>query len=272
MPPTHASPLAVFFLLAGNFVAQATVYFAVVSALYFVVWRWGRARFAAARIPTTGRFDRAQLVHELKHTVLTLLCGMLSAGTVLVLHATGHARLSTGPTAWWVTALWVIGALLFNDAWFYGWHRLLHHPKLYRHVHAVHHRSVDVTPFSSYSFHVLEGLILGAWIVPAAILLPMPMAALGALQAIGLANNVMSHLGYEFLPRWLLRVPLLRWTNTATFHSLHHRSLRGNYGLHSRLWDRLFGTELGDYEQVFLARSTEARAEYTANDDAQGAR
>jgi len=65
---------------------------------------------------------------------------------------------------------------------------------------------------------------------------------------------VMAHLGYEFLPRWLLRVPLLRWTNTATFHSLHHTRLNGNYGLHSRLWDRLFGTEVPDYEECFLRR------------------
>jgi sterol desaturase/sphingolipid hydroxylase (fatty acid hydroxylase superfamily) len=81
------------------------------------------------------------------------------------------------------------------------------------------------------------------------------MAALAALQVIGLANNVMAHLGYEFLPAWLLRVPLLRWTNTATFHSLHHTRSRGNFGLHTRLWDRLFGTEIADYERVFVERS-----------------
>jgi lathosterol oxidase len=87
------------------------------------------------------------------------------------------------------------------------------------------------------------------------VLLPIPMAALAALQVIGLANNVMAHLGYEFLPAWLLRVPLLRWTNTATFHSLHHTRSRGNFGLHTRLWDRLFGTEIADYERVFVERS-----------------
>ena len=69
------------------------------------------------------------------------------------------------------------------------------------------------------------------------------MELLGVLQAIGLANNVMSHLGYELLPRWLLRVPLLRWVNTSTFHNLHHTSLRGNYALMFRGWDRLLGTQ-----------------------------
>ena len=43
-------------------------------------------------------------------------------------------------------------------------------------------------------------------------------------------------------------------TNTATFHSLHHTRSRGNFGLHTRLWDRLFGTEIADYERVFVER------------------
>jgi sterol desaturase/sphingolipid hydroxylase (fatty acid hydroxylase superfamily) len=155
----------------------------------------------------------------------------------------------------------VIGAtfvalLLANDAWFYGWHRLLHHPTLFRHVHAVHHKSVDVNPFSSYSFHVVEGIILGAWIIPVVLLVPIHLPMLGALQAVGLANNVMSHLGYELLPRWLLRVPVLRWMNTSTFHNLHHTRLDGNYALMFRLWDRLLGTEVEEYERVFLERGT----------------
>jgi sterol desaturase/sphingolipid hydroxylase (fatty acid hydroxylase superfamily) len=257
-PSEVASPLvasrSIPLILLTNFVTQAAAYFAVVSVVYFVVWRWGRERFASARIATTARADRAQLRHELGHTLVTLVVGMLSAGSVLALHATGRARLTDAPASPLAVLAWVAAGLVFNDAWFYGWHRLLHHPRLYRHVHAVHHRSVDVTPFSSYSFHAVEGLVLGAWIVPAAVFLPVPVAALGALQVIGLANNVMSHLGYEFAPRWLLRVPLLRWSNTATFHSLHHRYLRGNFGLHSRLWDRLFGTEIPDYERAFVER------------------
>jgi Delta7-sterol 5-desaturase len=47
---------------------------------------------------------------------------------------------------------------------------------------------------------------------------------------------------------------VLRWINTSTFHNLHHTSSRGNYGLMFRLWDRLLGTELPDYEKRFLER------------------
>jgi sterol desaturase/sphingolipid hydroxylase (fatty acid hydroxylase superfamily) len=250
--PQAATTIAA--IVVQNFFAQAFGYFAVVGLVYLLVWRWGRERFKAARIPGPRRVDGAQLRREVGHTFVTLLTGTTSAGSVMVLHEAGRARLSDAPAPVWSIALWVLSGLLFNDAWFYGWHRLLHHPKLFRHIHVVHHRSLDVNPFTSYSFHAVEALLLGAWIVPASMLLPIPMAALATLQVIGLANNVMAHLGYEFLPVWLMKMPIVRWTNTATFHALHHTRSRGNFGLHTRLWDRVFGTEIADYERVFIER------------------
>ncbi len=221
------SPLDVLRLLAQSFTAQAMGYFSVVGLLYLLVWRWGRERFHGARIATPERVDARQIRREVGHTLVTLIAGTMSAGAVLGLHAAGRTRLTDAPASALVVLAWFFSGLLFNDAWFYGWHRLLHHPKLFRHVHAVHHRSVDVNPFTSYSFHAVEAALLGAWVLPAAVFLPIPMASLGALQAVGLANNVMAHLGYEFLPSWLLKIPVLRWTNTATYHSLHHTRSKG---------------------------------------------
>ncbi len=242
--------------MVGQFLAGAVSYFVTVSLVFLVVWHWGRERFRPRRIPAPARFGREQVIREIGHTLVTLLAGMASAGTVIGLKTVGVASLSDTPASPLTILAWLVGGIVFNDAWFYACHRLLHHPVLFRHVHAVHHRSIDVNPFTSYAFHGVEAILLGIWIVPAALCLPIPMQALAIIQVVGLANNVMSHLGYEFLPMWLLKVPVLRWTNTATFHSLHHSRPRGNFGLHSRLWDRVFGTEIPEYEHLFLERGT----------------
>lgn len=81
--------------------------------------------------------------------------------------------LRPGAIGWPWIAVTFIGLIVFNDTWFYWWHRLLHHPKIFKRVHAVHHRSVDVNPFSSYSFHALEGFLLGAWTIPVFLLVPV---------------------------------------------------------------------------------------------------
>jgi len=235
-------------------------YFAVVGLLFLLVWVWGERRFAARRIQPVKRFDGRQLRHELLHTLITFVVGLASAGATVGLHAAGRTRLvdEVAPGDELALVAWVLGIIAFNDAWFYFWHRLLHTPWIFRHVHAVHHRSVDVNPFSSYSFHAVESMILGAWVVPAALLLPVPLPALIAVQGIGLANNVNSHLGYEFLPRFWVELPPFSWMSSSTYHNLHHQKYRGNYGLFFRFWDRLLGTEIPGYEGLFLARRPRA--------------
>ncbi len=252
-------PFSFVLLLMESLLTQAVSYFAVVGLLYGVVWRWGRERFRRSRIPSPRRVDASQIRREVGHTLVVLVANLVSAGTLLALHAANKTAIVDSGTTPGNILMWTFVGLAFNDAWFYGWHRLLHHPRLFRHIHAVHHRSIDVNPFTSYSFHAIEGILLGIWIIPASLFLPIPMASIGVLQVIGLFNNVMSHLGYEFLPLWILRIPLLRWTNTATFHSLHHTRFNGNFGLHTRLWDRLFGTELPEYERVFVERGNSTR-------------
>jgi Delta7-sterol 5-desaturase len=253
-------PLLMF---VQGFVAQAASYFAIVGLVYLVFWKWGEARFRGARIQAKRRVDGKQIASEVKNTFWVLLVSSPMTLAVSMLYASGHTQLTLDASkiGWPMIAATFVGLLILNDAWFYFWHRLLHHPKLFMRVHSVHHKSVDVNPFSSYSFHWFEGLILGAWILPVALFVPLYLPMLGVLHAVGLVNNIMSHLGYEFLPRWLLRVPLLRWINTSTFHNLHHTSSRGNYALMFRFWDRMLGTELPNYEQAFLERGAALRAE-----------
>jgi len=249
-----------FTMLLQGFAAQAAGYFTVVGLLFLVVWYWGAPRFIGARIQARNRVDSKQIAFEVRHTVIVLLIGSCMAVAISILYAGGHTQLTTDASliGWPMIAATFVALVVFNDAWFYFCHRLLHHPILFRYVHAVHHKSVDVNPFSSYSFHWLEGFILGAWVLPAVLIVPIYLPILGVLQGIGMANNLMSHLGYEFLPRRLLRMPLLKWMNTATFHSMHHTSFHGNYGLMFRFWDRMLGTELDSYEQKFLNRGADA--------------
>jgi sterol desaturase/sphingolipid hydroxylase (fatty acid hydroxylase superfamily) len=251
--PNPDNPLLMFI---QGFLGQAIGYFAVVGLLFLVVCKWGEQRFRGRRIQEKKRADRKQIAFEVKNTLIVLLAGVPMSMAIAFLYTGGSTKLTidSATIGWPKIIATFIGLLIFNDAWFYCWHRLLHHPKLFRYVHAVHHKSVDVNPFSSYSFHWFEGIILGAWALPAVLIFPIFIPMLGALHAIGLVNNVMSHLGYEFLPKGLLRIPIIRWMNTSTFHNLHHSSFHGNYGLMFRLWDRILGTELPNYEATFLKR------------------
>lgn len=243
--------------LVMAFVGQAVSYFAVVGLVWVLVWKVFARRLAHRKVPTPRPSNREQLLHEVKYSLSTLAFGTVGVVIVNWLSTNGYAKLSGHRDDF--TTVQVVatffGLLLLNDLWFYGFHRLLHTPWGFKYIHSVHHRSVEVTPFSSYSFHPLEGFILGAWIYPVAVLVPIYLPMLAVMQVIGLSNNVMAHLGYELWPKWLLKVPGLKWVNSATFHSMHHTRVNGNYGLMLRVWDRLLGTEVPGYDEVFLTRS-----------------
>ncbi|MAV01365.1 MAG: desaturase, partial [Rhodobacteraceae bacterium] len=59
--------------------------------------------------------------------------------------------------------LWFILVLIFLPIWsafhFYWVHRLLHFPFLYKRYHALHHRNINIGPWSGLSMHPVEHLL-----------------------------------------------------------------------------------------------------------------
>jgi sterol desaturase/sphingolipid hydroxylase (fatty acid hydroxylase superfamily) len=126
----------------------------------------------------------------------------------------------------------------------------LHHPKIFRFVHLEHHKSVDVNPFTSMSFHFIEPFLLSLWILPVAYFIPIYAPVLMIVQIWGLLDNIKAHLGYEFYPTNLNK-SWFRFLTSSTHHNMHHSKFNGNYGVHFRIWDRLLGTEFKDYESEY---------------------
>ncbi|OED49794.1 sterol desaturase family protein [Leisingera sp. S232] len=139
------------------------------------------------------------------------------------------------------TPVWSVVWMLLIPMWsglhFYWVHRLEHHPRLYKHVHAVHHRNVNTGPWSGISNHWYENLLYFTTyfihlIVPSH---PLHLTFHAMFQQI---SPVMSHSGFE-------RV-IAKETEAAKagdfFHQLHHRYFECNYGTSEIPFDKWFGT------------------------------
>ncbi|MCB0665186.1 MAG: sterol desaturase family protein [Saprospiraceae bacterium] len=151
---------------------------------------------------------------------------------------------------WWIPAVLIISMVL-HDLYFYWLHRLIHHPRIFSYVHLVHHKSNNPSPWSSYSFHLLES-IAEAMILPILIfILPMHPLSIFLFTFFSFLFNVYGHLGYEIVPRWFRKTPFFQIIGTSVYHNMHHAKFHYNYGLYFRIWDRLMGTEHPDYEKTF---------------------
>lgn len=190
---------------------------------------------------------------EIGYSALSMVIfGMVGAGTVYA-HRQGWTQLYGKMGKFGMVWFWVsIGcAIVIHDAWFYWTHRLMHHRRLFRWFHRVHHLSHNPTPWAAYAFSPLEAFVQALIFPLLVFIMPMHGLAFGLFMMWQIPFNIAGHTGYEFHPRWLMRSPLRYILNTPTNHIMHHEKMRGNYGLYFNYWDRLMGTNHEEYEKRF---------------------
>lgn len=197
-----------------------------------------------------------EFLHSLKNVFIFVAVGLLLLKTPISEHTLFYRDIHA--YAWWWIPLSVLISLVIHDTYFYWLHRTIHHPRLFRAFHLLHHKSVNPSPLASYSFNLLEGVLEALVLVPILLLVPLHPLSLLVFTTLAFMINVYGHLGYEIAPRWFRHSFLFEIFNTSVHHNLHHSRFKGNYGLYFRFWDRLMGTEhpqyVEEYDQVQALR------------------
>lgn len=145
----------------------------------------------------------------------------------------------------------VVLTLIIHDTYFYWTHRLMHHPRLFKYFHKVHHLSTNPSPWAAMAFHPLEAVVEFGIIAIVPFLFPIHPLALALFLLIMMIYNVYGHLGFELYPRGFSLTRVGKWINTSVNHNQHHEYFTGNYGLYFLWWDRWMGTLRQDYDQRF---------------------
>lgn len=230
--------LARYFLLAG-----------IPFLIFYLIFP---EKFSKNKIQ--ARFaKRKDFYREILHSLQTIL--IISGVGLLILRSPlrPYTQLYTDLaeySLWWVP-ISIVLALMIHDTYFYWMHRTVHHPKLFKQIHLLHHKSVNPSPWASYSFHFWEG-ILEALVAPIILfLIPLHPLSLILFTIVAFGINVYGHLGYEIAPKWFRYSFLFEIMNTSIHHNLHHKKFKGNYGLYFRIWDRVMGTENPDYVKEY---------------------
>lgn len=137
--------------------------------------------------------------------------------------------------------IWFVAALMLLPIWsafhFYWVHRLLHVPFLYRHFHSLHHKNINIGPWSGLAMHPVEHVLYMTTICVHWVVASHPIHLIYHILYQG-PGAAMTHTGYEdMLIRDKRRLAL-----GTFYHQLHHRYFECNYGNQEMPWDRWFGT------------------------------
>lgn len=137
--------------------------------------------------------------------------------------------------------LWFFLGFIYIPIWaafhFYWIHRFLHLPFMYRRFHALHHRNINIGPWSGMSMHPVEHFLYISSICIHWIVLAHPIHLIFHLLWLGPGAS-MSHTGYENM----IIKDKKRLALGTFYHQLHHRYYECNYGNQEMPWDRWFGT------------------------------
>lgn len=155
-----------------------------------------------------------------------------------------------GPAWFWGNLALMVVA---HDAYFYWAHRLMHDPRLFRFFHRRHHKSMNPSPFTAYSFDLGEAAVMASFVPLWLFLVPTPWGVTGLFMLHQIVRNTLGHSGYELMPATKAGKPLFDFLTTTTHHDLHHAQAGWNYGLYFTWWDRLMGTEHPEYRERFAA-------------------
>lgn len=165
--------------------------------------------------------------------------GVWTAYEVLMFWAmgNGYAPLLSPADHPVIFALWFLLTPVWISFHFYWVHRALHWGPLYRLAHALHHRNVNVGPWSGLSMHPVEHLIFFSSILIHFLVPAHPLHILFHMQHQALTAAT-SHTGYENL----LVEDRKRLALGTFHHQMHHRYFEVNYGNLEMPWDKWFGT------------------------------
>lgn len=222
--------------------------YAIMSALtYYIFWKWAYPKFASRflyKVTPTKKDINREFFYSFLSTIIFLLPTIVAV--VAFKSGVGNIYIDISDYSWtWYIATYVI-MFFVHDAYFYWTHRLMHHPKLYKKFHKVHHLSKNPTPFAAYSFHPLEALVEASFFTIFGLLLPVHVSVMVIFNFFSLFMNIYAHLGFNIFSEKQLNEFPLKVLSHPGHHGWHHQNYKGNYGFYLKFWDKVMGTFKGE--------------------------
>ncbi|MFN3404469.1 MAG: sterol desaturase family protein [Cytophagaceae bacterium] len=238
-------PAIVFFIMVMRYVVIA-------GPAYLILYILFKHRFSLQKIQTKFP-EKWDYIREVTWSVFTLFIFTVIAYVMFHPYVLPHTLIyqDFNEYGFLYSIFSFVALVFFHDAYFYWTHRFMHHPKVFKILHLVHHKSTNPSPWAAFAFHPLEAIIEAGVLIIASFIIPLHYYTMVVFIMFMTIYNVYGHLGYELYPKWINKNFIGKWLNTSVNHNMHHKHFHGNYGLYFRFWDEWMGTTRKDYEKTF---------------------
>jgi lathosterol oxidase len=232
-----------------SYLILALRYFVIAGIAFVIFYAIKPARLMRLRIQNTFP-KRKDYYREIGYSMLSFFFFAVYVVILFKSPVRQYTRIYDHPSelGWPYFFFSIFLCVVIHDTYFYWTHRLMHHPKLFKAFHVLHHKSTNPSPWAAFSFQPLESIVEGGIAPVIVFLIPIQRYAFLSFFIFSTIINVYGHLGYEIYPKWLIKSRLGKYINTSVAHNMHHKYFNGNYSFYTRIWDILMGTMHPDYE------------------------
>ena len=235
MPINDLTPTEIWIVGTLLFILR---YVFIAGLFFYILYVWKKKRYSSLKIQKKIP-KYSQIRREIIYSLLTFVIYGISIWLFLSWLENGKTKLYTNISdhgiLYFIISVFLM--IVIHDTYFYWTHRLIHHSKLFKYIHKVHHSFKSPTPWASFAFHPLEAIISLGFIPIILFTIPYHQLALILFVTFLTVYNIIIHLGYS--------IPSLnqfKYSNTPEAHDYHHLKSKSNYGLYFTFWDKLMGT------------------------------
>lgn len=202
---------------------------------YFFFLKQRKTFFPKTIDPDNMQELRKQVKHEIFIATLSIpFMGILMMPAAVFSHR-GYSKVyhNISDYGWGYFFLSIPMFFAFTDFMVYCFHRGLHHPIIYKHLHKLHHTYKYTSPFSSHAFNPCDGFGQGVPYYIFVYLFPL--------------HNILFMCLFVFVNFWTISIHDQvdfggHFLNTTGHHTIHHEQFNYDYGQYTTIWDRLGGT------------------------------
>lgn len=250
--PDFSSPLWFCMLTLIFFIIITGRYFLIAGIFYLIFYCWLPEKCQQRKL-NKRQYKHKQLQTEITWSLINGLIFSFSGAVALILWQKGFTKVYTNihDYGWWYLPVSLVISMLLHETYYYWLHRWMHHPRVFKIVHKVHHDSNITSPFTAFSFHPLEGVLQAIFFPVVLLFLPMHYYIIIVQLVIMSLSSVINHLDIEIYPKNFNKSIFGKWLIGATHHSLHHKQFKYNYGLYFTFWDKIRKTESPLFNELF---------------------
>jgi len=219
--------------------------YVILSGSYYLLFRVVFKKKYADRILATKMPSAKQIKREVRLSLYSTFVFGIVGVVILILWQNGYTKIYSDPTDYplWYFPISIIIFMVLHDTYYYWMHKWMHDSKWLLRFHLDHHKSVNTTVLTSFSFHPVESFFQAIILPVLFVLVPLNILAILIILLLMTFSAIVNHAGVEIYPTNSFFNGFRKHIIGATHHDIHHRHAQKNFGLYFTFWDRLMKTE-----------------------------